>query len=320
MPVDSAALLHSAVLENNEKAVRFLLKHGADANAPSCRASDETLKKLGAQTSSNQSVEMCEMFSRYRSSSFSASCSTITPNPVALAPGSSFTFSGRNRKHQQPKSLTPMHIAAANGRADIIEILVGHGGEVDATMEGDYTPLTIAVLYQHYEIVEMLANQGANVNARSRSGKTPIYFAVKGKQTAMVSLLLENGADPNLGTDHGVTPLHIAVERKLPEVVEILLKYRADVNVKTKTGVTPLHCAAVKGQTDITELILRYGGDVSVIMKKGEIDVTPLLWVTEAERNKITNVVKKYAPKSKGAGFYGTFFKKIWKQFALKKF
>jgi ankyrin repeat protein len=313
------ALLHIAVLENNEKAVRFLLKHGAHANA---RMYSSKEQRLGCD--SILSAEMPDLFYRYRSPSSSCPLAANIQTLPHQKLNSTYD-SHRNRSFSnasdiykqlryQQRSPTALHVAAANGRRDILELLLDYGADVNAEMEGDYTPLVIAILLKHYEIARLLIHEGANVNSRSRNGKTPMHYAVKTKQIEVVQLLLGKGGSVNARTDHGVTPLHIAVERKLKDVAELLLECGGDVNAVTKTGVTPLHCAAVKGQRDITELILRYGGDVNVIMKKGEIDVTPLLWVTELERKKITDIVYRYVPKTSGTGFYERFFKKIWKQ------
>lgn len=54
-----------------------------------------------------------------------------------------------------------------------------------------------------------------------------------------------------------------------------------------------------------------HGGDVSVIMKKGEIDVTPLLQVTDGEIRKISNIVYRYVAKNSVFVYYGKFFKKL---------
>ncbi|OXU28916.1 hypothetical protein TSAR_006805 [Trichomalopsis sarcophagae] len=327
--VNQDILLHSAVLEQNEKVVKFLLKHGADANVR-IRFGKEPMQNLSAEPN----PEMREVFYRYRSTSInSTDCCWLN-----LSLGTRYTLSpytGRMNKsasnlsrkyrsfHRDSKNRnpTPMHVAAANGNRGILELLLNHGGDVNLELEGDYTALSIAILRRHFDIAEMLIKQGADVNYRGRSGKSPLQFAVKSKQIEMVQLLLRNGADVKSRTEHGVTALHIAVERKLEDVVELLLKNGSDVNAKTRTGVTPLHCAAVKGQTEITEMILRYGGDPSVIMKKGEIDVTPLLWVTESEKRRITEIINRYVAvaKSNKGGYCSRMIKKVWKNIAGKK-
>ncbi|XP_011495806.1 PREDICTED: ankyrin-3-like [Ceratosolen solmsi marchali] len=323
LPPNQNALLHIAVLENNEKAVRFLLKHGAQPNTRMHSSKEQCLRYDMVLN-----AEMSDLLYRYRSSS--SSCAMIANIQTLPHHKLNTTYdSHRNRsfsntsdicKHfrqqqqQQQRSPMPLHVAAANGRRDIVELLLDYGAHVNAEIEGEYTPLVIAIILKQYEIARILIHEGANVNARSKNSKTPMHYAVKTKQIEIVQLLLSKGGRVNARTDHGVTPLHIAVERKLKDVAELLLRCGADVNAVTKTGVTPLHCAAVKGQREITELILKYGGDVSVIMKKGEIDVTPLLWVTEVERKKITDIVYRYVPKTSASGFYERFFKKIWKQ------
>ncbi|XP_008216022.1 ankyrin-3-like [Nasonia vitripennis] len=325
--VNQDTLLHSAVLKQNEKVVKFLLKHGADANAR-MRFGKEPMQSLSA----DPNPEMREIFYRYRS----ASINSTGYSSLNLSVGTSYTlnpYTGQRNKSvsnlsEKYRSLqrdsknhnpTPVHVTAANGNRGILELLLNHGGDVNLDMEGDYTALSIAILRRHFDIAELLIEQGANVNYRGRSGKTPLHFAVKSKQIEMVQLLLRNGADVKSRTEHGVTALHIAVERKLQDVAELLLKNGSDVNARTRTGVTPLHCAAVKGQKEITEMILSYGGDVSVIMKKGEIDVTPLLWVTESERKKITEILNRYVVKSNTGGYYSRLIKKFWKHIAGKK-
>lgn len=332
-PVNQNTLLHSAVLEDNEKVVKFLLKHGADANAR-MRSGKEPIQSLGT----DPNPEMREIFYRYRSSSINSTGFSVlnlsagtshTLNPYTGHRNRSVSNASENIKYRslqrsdtgsKNRNPTPVHVASANGKRNILELLLSHGGDVNLEMEGEYTALSIAILRRHLDVAELLVNQGANVNYRGKSGKTPLHFAVKSRQIEMVQLLLRNGADVNSRTEHGVTALHIAVERKLQDVAELLLKNGSDVNARTKTGVTPLHCAAVKGQKEITEMILSYGGDVSVIMKKGEIDVTPLLWVTENERKKITDILHKYVVKSNTAGgYYSRLIKKVWKHISGKK-
>lgn len=332
------ALLHAAVLEDNLRAVKFLLKHGADANArrlgPRRGSTRDTLQSLccDATISANTITDSDVFPARYRSSSFT-SC-TFLPTPVPVSPGKAFSTFGhkllghRNRslsiadngsKHHHHKNPAPLHIAVSKCRPEIIELLLQHGADVNAEMEGEYTALVIAAAFKRQDVAAMLVNAGADVNSRSRNGRTPLYFAVKYKQLEMVQLLLANSADAETCTEQGVTPLHVAVEHKLQDVAELLLKNGANVNARTKTGITPLHCAVVKGQREMTEMILNYGADVRAIMRKGEIDVMPLLWVTETEAQKTMDILYKYVAKTNKSGFYGSFFKKIWRHLSLRK-
>ena len=335
-------LLHVAVFEDDELAVRFLLKHGADVN--SRMSAPVQLQRLTIE-----STVPGEIFARRRSGSFSkyflmassqplSACCTHEMNnslghrrnSSSLSLSGSITeifkplFSQNYHNHQYYQSKlkhpTSLHVAAANAKKAIVEQLIKYGGDVNVEMEGyygDYTPLIIAIFCRRYDVTELLLQHGAHVNVRTKNGKTPLHFAVKTKDADLVRLLLKNGADMKACTEQGVTPLHVAVERKLYAVAELLLKHGADVNARTKTGVTPLQCAAVRGQREMTEMILSFGGDVTCIMKKGEIDVTPLLWVTESERTKIIDLLNKYKSKTvttSSTGGYGKFIMKIWER------
>lgn len=293
-------LLTMAVYEKNAAAVNFLLKHGADPNARYLGDFDGVDKRSRFSVDDLR-TNLHDALHHYGSRS---SCNSFCKKPVPLIPASMDRIDPLFRR-SVPKlewptveeSPSAMHLAACNGRLEILKALIAHGGDVDVRMEHSYTPLIIAILRKKYDAAVVLIEHGADLNAQTKSGKSALYYAVKTKKLKLVRLLVNSGVDVNAKTRHGVTALHIACELRLQEVASLLVKSGAELNAKTNTGVTPLHCCVVQGQIQMTEMILNHGGDVTSIMSSGKIDVTPLLFVTEVEKRKIACLLEKHAPK-----------------------
>ena len=113
------------------------------------------------------------------------------------------------------------------------------------------TPLFLAALNGRAEMVELLlAIPGINVNSEtSNENVTPLFAAAIKGHKDIASLLLDA---PNVDIDAcsytGATPLFVAAEYNFPEIVEQLVKRGADVNLALHTGKTPLCSAAYVGQ------------------------------------------------------------------------
>ncbi|MBX3179354.1 MAG: ankyrin repeat domain-containing protein [Candidatus Hydrogenedentes bacterium] len=60
------------------------------------------------------------------------------------------------------EGLTPLHWSALNGRADIAELLLEHGADINARERytGKLTPMAIALLMGYDDLVEIMAARG----------------------------------------------------------------------------------------------------------------------------------------------------------------
>ncbi len=86
-------------------------------------------------------------------------------------------------------------IGAANyGHADILQILIHHGVDVDtrSSISGN-TALHAAVRYGHIDSVKVLVEAGCNISPHSQ-GKTPLDFALNQQSSGIVQYLLDKGA------------------------------------------------------------------------------------------------------------------------------
>jgi ankyrin repeat protein len=91
--------------------------------------------------------------------------------------------------HQTPGVLeTPIMVAARNGQAEMIELLLDRG--VDPNAPADYTkrrPLCTASELGRVEAVRLLIARGANVNAIDESGGTPLLAATLSLETERIN-------------------------------------------------------------------------------------------------------------------------------------
>jgi hypothetical protein len=70
-----------------------------------------------------------------------------------------------------------LHVAARQGHADIVGILLAYGTDPDGDNPLGQTPLHLAAMYGHTAAAESLLMGGANVDARARGGYTPLALA-----------------------------------------------------------------------------------------------------------------------------------------------
>ena len=157
---------------------------------------------------------------------------------------------------------TPLMRAVRNGHAEMVDLLLARGADVNARTRGrskrGSTALNIAAY--RTSLIEVLILHGADVNAIGAGGATPLLAAIGAKDPAGVEILLRNGADPNFHSPRGVIPLHSAVS-KHPQWVRTLIDYGADIQITTWEGDTLLHSISRRTPVEIIELLIEEGLD-----------------------------------------------------------
>lgn len=84
----------------------------------------------------------------------------------------------------------PLHEAAAQGRADLVRLLLAHGANPNQETDTCETPLAEALTA---DVVQALVEGGAELNVRDRQGNVPIA-RMKSREALVAALDL--GADP----------------------------------------------------------------------------------------------------------------------------
>ena len=181
-----------------------------------------------------------------------------------------------------------LHLAASEGHAEIVKLLIKAGADVNAVHEdltgdsgGHYTPLTNAAAASHADIVKLLLEAGAEAknNANNNYCLTALGHALAGGHADIVDMLLAGGAHIDYGAPDygkpGFVPEHCvpsatfvaAAEGGFEDIVKRMLDAGAPVNAGAgyKYATTALMVAAQNGHVDVVRLLLAAGADLDRI-------------------------------------------------------
>ena len=139
-----------------------------------------------------------------------------------------------------PNKSTPLITATAEGKKEIVQILLAAGANPNLKIGGGRFALISAAQYGYTDIADMLIKAGANVNLGRDDDVTPLMVAAGNGKVSVTDLLLKSGANVNAGDDVRKTALIFAAFMGYPEVVELLVNSGADVNATDKSGWTAL--------------------------------------------------------------------------------
>uniref|UniRef100_G1N9F6 Uncharacterized protein n=1 Tax=Meleagris gallopavo TaxID=9103 RepID=G1N9F6_MELGA len=158
---------------------------------------------------------------------------------------------------------TPLHLACANGHADVVTFLVENKCKLNVFDSDNRSPLMKAVQCQQEKCVVILLEHGADPNLGDASGNTALHLAAVAPNTFLAGILIEHNAHIDAQNKDGCTPLTLAVSEHHDEMVEFLLKKGADVHARDLCERTPLMTAASGGELKLVKVLLRYGADLS---------------------------------------------------------
>ena len=116
--------------------------------------------------------------------------------------------------------------ASNEGLTDEVRSILSSGMvEVDPLDSLGRAPLHLAAMNGHADVIEVLLGFGANPNRAQCWESTPLHYAANNGQKKVVQALLDSGANPNLANKGGFTPLHEAALVGHTEVVQVGWKY-----------------------------------------------------------------------------------------------
>ena len=96
--------------------------------------------------------------------------------------------------------MTVLHLAAwGKCSAEIVQVLIEAGADVDAVNSYQCSPLHLASEWRNPAIVPVLLEAGAKVNVLDKWQQSPLFLAALANKEASVVALMAASADPHLG-------------------------------------------------------------------------------------------------------------------------
>ncbi|MHC4498027.1 MAG: ankyrin repeat domain-containing protein [Planctomycetota bacterium] len=182
------------------------------------------------------------------------------------------------------EGFTPLHMAVFTGNMEAARRLLAAGADVNPGFNSGATPMELAAAGGRLDMVKLLFEHGAGFT--SLEGHCALAAGVDGGNLEVVRFMLDNGVDVNGLYKDGEAALHHGAEQAKTEFVRLLLQYGAEVEIKAGryAQYTPLFGAVrksrhvyrdnrMKDYVETARLLLEAGADVDTPSSR----VTPLL-------------------------------------------
>lgn len=118
---------------------------------------------------------------------------------------------------------TPLLKAIKGKHAEVVNVLLEAGTDVNAVTKAGKTALEVAVTWEHPSVLEiLLAHKGININRADNSGNTALMEAAKAGKLTALKMLLAAGADASIKNKRGQTALDLALSCNRAEAAAVL--------------------------------------------------------------------------------------------------
>ena len=171
---------------------------------------------------------------------------------------------------------SPVAIAAAYNRADVVFELVDNGADL-LSKDRYHTETALHCAVRQYNarnrdtvdsmdvasiLIWAMVGRGLTLDSVDECGRTTLHFAVADNNESIVRKLLDNSANISARDVAGTTPLKSSILNQNVDIVEVLIGYGADVNERYHHGRMPLHLCTDTRDGTLTRLLLTHGADL----------------------------------------------------------
>ncbi|XP_052078386.1 ankyrin-1-like isoform X1 [Mytilus californianus] len=162
----------------------------------------------------------------------------------------------KNQHHfSSHKMRKPLIESAWEGYADIIQMLLDSGCNINEIDKFGRTALFVACFCGNDDVVDVLLRNNANHSLYDQIGQSPLFVASREGYHKIVQVLIQKSADLNLCNVNGDSPLLIASSEGHLWTVQTLLREVQDFSKCNNLGQTPVFLASMNGRTDVLKYL-----------------------------------------------------------------
>lgn len=235
-------------------------------------------------------------------------------NLTALKQELDFTYPSPPVDLRDANHCTPLFLACAGGKVDVVRFLHSRGADVNSVNgPRGWTPVWVASCQNHVELVQVLCqDMSASVECPDKRGRTPLWVGASKGFMGVLKALHGHGGDICMADNEHCSPLlaacsqshnpttnnhnnhnnHIIDNNNQIDIVTLLLTHGADgkhINTPNTDGLTPQWVAAYHGNVPLIRLLHSHGADINLPNYVGE---TPI-WIA-CLRNQFRAVTALY--------------------------
>ena len=167
--------------------------------------------------------------------------------------------------HAGENGMTSLHGAVLRKRAEVVQVLIGAGADIERRDNLGRSPLLCASECGGLEVARMLVEAGAGVRITDNDGDTCLILAAHFGHTETVRYFVGlKDVDVHHQGMNNQTALQNAVEEGHPDVVQVLIGAGADIERRDNLGCAPLLVASTLGKLDIVKMLVEAGAGVRV--------------------------------------------------------
>lgn len=252
---DGNTTLHHAILTDNIKMARLLLKHNVNINYQNKKflTPIKLAASLGKWDFVTLIAEYCKPNEDYWGF-YSALCLAAEHDQLACVA----TLLKAKVKPIQARVdlLSPLDYALANGNNEMIQLLIQHGAKTVSITPRIVSPIMQAAKAGNWEGAILLVKSLDKQKNETDLYEALCYAAEKNQLDSVVALLKAGATASPFSNNNKNEPLHFAVINDNPEMARILVMHAAKIDRKNADGLTPIELATTTGKWKILPVIL----------------------------------------------------------------
>ena len=136
--------------------------------------------------------------------------------------------------------VSPLMIAAQQGRIEVVTLLSSRGGDVEARSIDGQNALIASSGMGFLDIVQILVERSADIEVRDKHGQNALFHASNGGKLAVVQYLASKVSSINTVDNDGEDALLRAALRGFPDVVLFLISKGGDPRVVDRCDASAL--------------------------------------------------------------------------------